>query len=99
MGTFASIVSVVSGCATILGFILIFVKYGQDKGASDAEKKEMRKDIDKNAKDIDALGAKVNAIQLENLKVNTSLSSDLGWIKASIDSINKKLDRKEGRDA
>ncbi len=95
MGTFASIVSVVSGCATILGFILIFVKYGQDKGASDAEKKEMRKDIDENAKDIDALGAKVNAIQLENLKVSTALSSDLGWIKSNIADIKQELSRKK----
>lgn len=99
MGTFSAVVSVASGCVTIFGFIALFVKYGQDKGKSDAEKAEMRKDIDKNAKDINDLGTKVNTIQLENLRVNTSLSSDLGWIKASLDNINKKIDQREARDA
>ena len=122
MGTFATIVSVCSGCVTVLGFIGIFVKYGKDKGTTDttistlvknvetltkmisdlpaqSTVDELRKDVDKNAVDINNLGAKVNQIQIDNIKMITTLSSDMGWIKSTLDGINKKLDERGGRNA
>ncbi len=122
MGTFVTIVSVCSGCVTVLGFIGIFVKYGKDKGTTDTTistlvknvetltKKisdlpaqitvdELRKDVDENAVDINNLGAKVNQIQIDNIKMITTLSSDMGWIKSTLDGINKKLDERGGRNA
>ena len=100
METFAVIVSVLSGCSTVAGLVAIFVKMGKDKGESEVEMREMRKDIDHNAKDIDALGTKVNTIQLETAVQLRTLSSDMGWIKSTLDGINKKLDDKRGgRDA
>lgn len=119
MGTFATVVSVISGCVTVFGFIGIFVKYGKDKGTTDTtintlvdnvkalaekvpdknEMSELRKDVDKNANDINNLGAKVNQIQIDNVKMITSLSSDMGWIKSTLDGINKKLDKGGRSDA
>ena len=96
MGNFALVVSVASGFVSVAGFIGIFVKLGRERGESDSERKEMRKDIDKNAKDIDALGMKVNQMQLENSKMITALSSDLGWIKASLSDIKQEISRKRG---
>lgn len=111
METWGLIISAVSGCATVLGFIGIFVKYGKDQGVlyttlrqlvektEDIPDKnviaEMRKDVDKNAKDINALGTKVNQMQLENSKMITALSSDLGWIKASLTDIKQEISRKK----
>lgn len=99
MGTFATIVSVCSGCVTVLGFIGIFVKYGNDKGEAAADMREMRKDIDHNAKDIDALGTKVNNIQLENAVQLRGLSSDMGWIRSALEGISKKLDQRGSQNA
>lgn len=108
---FSAIVSTVSGLVTISGFVGICVKYGRDKGALEATlntlvnksadipdkniMKELRKDIDMNAKDINALGTKVNQIQLENSKMITALSSDLGWIKSSLVDIKQEILRKK----
>lgn len=89
------IVSVASGCVTILGFVGIFVKLGRDRGVAETEQKEMRKDIDKNATDINALGTKVNQMQLENTRLITTLSSDLGWIKASLTDIKQGMQGKK----
>ena len=107
MQLFTTIVSIVTGIVTIGGFIGIFVKYGKDKGKSEMvlaqlqEKskgipdsniiKELRKDVDANAKDINALGSKVNQIQLDNMQVVTALSSDLGWIKSSLTDIKQEM--------
>lgn len=107
MQLFTTIVSIVTGIVTIGGFIGIFVKYGKDKGKSELvlaqlqEKsreipdsniiKELRKDVDDNAKDINALGSKVNQIQLDNMQVVTALSSDLGWIKSSLTDIKQEM--------
>ena len=109
MGTFSVIVSIASGCATLIGFVGIFVKYGKDKGTLETTLKnlveksseipnsnvmqELRKDVDRNAKDINALGTKVNQMQLENSKMITALSSDLGWIKSSLMDIKRELSR------
>ena len=118
METFSVVVSIVGGCATLLGFVGIFVKYGKDKGTLETTLKtfettlkslveksseipnsnvmqELRKDIDRNAKDINALGTKVNQMQLENSKMITALSSDQGWIKSSLMDIKRELSRKK----
>jgi outer membrane murein-binding lipoprotein Lpp len=99
MGTFATVVSVVSGCLTVFGFIALFVKYGQDKGKDESDKKEMRKDIDSNTTDIKNLGAKVNKLELDNTKMVTALSSDMGWIKSTLDRMDRKLDERGQKDA
>ena len=59
MEMFALIVSVASGIGTVAGVVGLVVKIGRDKGESAAEMRELRKDVDRNAKDIDALGTKV----------------------------------------
>ena len=94
METFTLVVSIVSGCSTIAGLIGILVKMGKNKGESVAEMREMRKDIEVNAKDINDLRTKVNNIQLETAVQLRSLSSDIGWIKSTLEGINKKLDTK-----
>lgn len=88
-------VSIISGLMTIAGFVGIFIKLGRDKGVAETEQKEMRKDIDKNATDINALGTKVNQMQLENTRLITTLSSDLGWIKASLTDIKQGMQGKK----
>lgn len=99
MGVFATIVSVASGCVTVFGFIALFVKYGHDKGQDESDKKEMRKDIDKNTTDISNLTAKVNKQELDNAKMVTALSSDMGWIKSTLDRMDRKLDERGPKDA
>lgn len=89
-------VSIVSGFLTIAGFVGIFIKLGHDKGVAESEQKEMRKDIDKNATDINALGAKVSQMQIENTRLITTLSRDLGWIKASLSDIKTEMKKKQG---
>jgi len=86
-------VSIISGLMTIAGFVGIFIKLGRDKGIAETEQKEMRKDIDKNAVDINNLGSKVSQMQIENTRLITTLSSDLGWIKASLSDIKTKIDK------
>ena len=99
MEMFTLIVSVASGIATISGVVGILVKMGKDKGESAAELREMRKDIDHNAKDIDALGTKVNNIQLETAVQLRTLSSDIGWIKSTLGDIKTKIDSRGRKDA
>ena len=114
MGDISAIVSLCSGCASVLAFIGIFVRYGNDKGVTtatlknieekingmpnkseiDATLQELRKDVDENAKDINAVGSKVNQIQLDNMQVVTALSSDLGWIKSSLTDIKTEMQKK-----
>ncbi|MBR5965371.1 MAG: hypothetical protein IK015_04585 [Treponema sp.] len=88
-------ISIVSGVVTILGLVGIFVKIGSALGSVDAEMKEMRKDIDGNQKDINALGSKVNQMQIENTRLISTLSSDLGWIKASLADIKTEVQKKK----
>lgn len=99
MGTFATVVSVASGCVTIFGFIALFVKYGHDKGKDESDKKEMRKDIDTNTIEIKDLGVRVNKMELDNAKMVTALSSDMGWIKSTLDRMDRKLDERGPKDA
>ena len=99
MGTFATVVSVVSGCVTIFGFVALFVKYGHDKGRDESDKKEMRKDIDTNTTEIKNLGVRVNKMELDNAKMVTALSSDMGWIKSTLDRMDRKLDERGPKDA
>ena len=93
MEMFALIVSVASGIGTVAGVVGLVVKIGRDKGESAAEMREVRKDVDRNAKDIDALGTKVNNIQLETAVQLRTLSSDMGWIKSTLEDIKSKIDR------
>lgn len=99
MGTFATVVSVASGCVTIFGLVALFVKYGHDKGKDESDKKEMRKDIDANTTEIKNLGVRVNKMELDNAKMVTALSSDMGWIKSTLDRMDRKLDERGPKDA
>ena len=99
MNVFALIVSVASGIGTIAGVVGIIVKMGRDKGETDVEMRELRKDVDHNAKDIDALGTKVNNIQLETAVQLRTLSSDMGWIKSTLEDIKTKIDNRGRKDA
>lgn len=99
MGTFATVVSAVSGCVTIFGFVALFVKHGHDKGKDESDKNEMRKDIDTNTTEIKNLGVRVNKMELDNAKMVTALSSDMGWIKSTLDRMDSKLDERRPKDA
>lgn len=93
MEMFALIVSVASGIGTVAGVVGLVLKIGRDKGESAAKMRELRKDVDRNAKDIDSLGTKVNNIQLETAVQLRTLSSDMGWIKSTLEDIKSKIDR------
>lgn len=99
MGTFATVVSFASGCVTIFGFVALFVKYGHDKGKDESDKKEMRKDIDTNTTEIKNLDVRINKMELDNAKMVTALSSDMGWIKSTLDRMDRKLDERGPKDA
>lgn len=88
-------ISIVSGIVTILGLAGILVKLGSVLGTVDADMKELRKDVDSNYKDINSLGTKVNQMQIENTRLISTLSSDLGWIKASLADIKSEVQKKE----
>ena len=97
MDKWLSFVSVIASISTLLGFVGIFIKLGREKGESDAVIREVRKDVDTNAKDINSLGQKVNQMQIENTKLISTLSSDLGWIKSSLADIKCEIQKKEKR--
>ena len=88
-------ISIISGVVTILGLAGILVKLGSVLGTVDADMKELRKDVDSNYKDINSLGTKVNQMQIENTRLISTLSSDLGWIKASLADIKSEVQKKE----
>ena len=94
MEKWLSFVAIIASFSTFIGFVVIFIKMGREKGESDAYQKEMRKDIEKNATDINALGSKVNNIEVENTRWVSNLSRDLEWIKASLTKIDDKLSKK-----
>jgi hypothetical protein len=94
MQTWGTVISIVSGCLTLIALITIFVKLGKEKGVNETILKEMRKDIDENKKDINNLGQKVNSMQIENVKLISTLSSDLGWIKSSLADIKVEIQKK-----
>lgn len=93
MDKWLSFVSVIASFSTLLGFIGIFIKLGREKGESDAVIREVRKDVDTNAKDINSLGQKVNQMQIENTRLISTLNSDLGWIKASLADIKSEISK------
>lgn len=86
-------VSIIASFSTLLGFVGIFIKLGREKGESDAIIREVRKDVDTNAKDINSLGQKVNQMQIENTRLISTLSSDLGWIKSSLADIKSEISK------
>ncbi len=88
-------ISLVSGLTSVIAFIGVFVKMGKEKGITEATQKEMRKDIDENAKQIVTLDSKVQQIQLENTKLTSMLSNDLGWIKASLSEIKMEIKKEK----
>lgn len=94
MEKWMSFISVIASFGTLIGFITIFIKLGREKGESDAYQKEMRRDIENNAKDINNLGAKVNNMEIENTRLTTTLSNDLSWIKSSLVEIKEKVSTK-----
>lgn len=87
-------ISIIASFMTVIGFIAVFIKLGRDKGAQEVTLKELRKDVDTNHTDIDKLGGKVNAMQIENTRMMTTLSSDLGWIKSSLTDIKTEIKSK-----
>ncbi len=93
MEIFATIISIASGVGTLIGVLGLLVKMGRDKGETVVEMRELRKDVDHNAKDIDALGTKVNNIQLETAVQLRTLSGDMGWIKSTLEDIKTKIDK------
>ena len=84
-------VSVIASISTLIGFVSIIIKIGREKGTQEVLLKEFRKDIDTNHNDINALGSKVNTMQIENTKLISTLSSDLGWIKSSLLDIKTEI--------
>lgn len=94
MQVWGTVISVVSGFLTIISLISIFLKLGREKGVSEAIQKEMKKDIDENKKDINDLDHKVNTMQIENVKLISALSSDLGWIKSSLSDIKNEISKR-----
>lgn len=95
MQVWGTVISIVSGCLTLIALVTIFIKLGKEKGINEATQKEMRKDIDENKKDINSLGQKFNSMQIENVKLISTLSSDLGWIKSSLSDIKNEISKKE----
>lgn len=93
MEKWSLLVSVISGLSMCIGFVSIFLKLGREKGESDAVVREIRKDVDANAKDINSLGQKVNQMQIENTRLISTLSSDLGWIKSSLADIKSEISK------
>ena len=93
MDKWLSFVSVIASFSTLLGFVGIFIKLGREKGESDAIIREVRKDVDTNTKDINSLGQKVNQMQIENTRLISTLSSDLGWIKSSLADIKSEISK------
>ena len=93
MDKWLSFVSVIASFSTLLGFVGIFIKLGREKGESDAVIREVRKDVDTNEKDINSLGQKVNQMQIENTRLISTLSSDLGWIKSSLADIKSEISK------
>ena len=87
-------VSVIASFMTLIAFIAVFIRIGRDKGAQEVTIIEIRKDIDTNAINIKTLENKTNAMQIENVKLIATLSSDLGWIKSSLTDIKTEIKSK-----
>lgn len=94
MENWLQFISIIASFSTLIAFVGVFVKMGKEKGTQEAIQKEMRKDIDENAKDINALGTKVNQMEIENTRLITTLSNDLSWIKTSLMDIKNEVMKK-----
>lgn len=94
MNEWLQLISVIASFSTLIAFVSIFIKMGKEKGISEAVQNEMRKDMDKNANDINALGQKVNQMQIDNTKLITALTSDLAWIKSNLSDIKTEMSKK-----
>ena len=88
-------VSIIASLSTLVGFISIFIKMGREKGAQEVTIKDIRKDIDSNALNIRNLENKTNTMQVENARLVSTLSSDLGWIKSSLADIKAEIKKGE----
>ena len=95
MQEWLQVVSVIASFSTLIAFVGIFIKMGREKGISEAVQNEMRKDTDKNANDINALGQKVNQMQIDSTKLITALTADLAWIKANLTDIKTEMSKKK----
>ena len=95
MEQWSLIVSIISVFSTIIGFVSIILKLGKEKGESEATQRELRKDVDQNARDINCLGEKVNQMQIENTRLITTVTSDLGWIKSNLNDIKNEISKKK----
>ena len=84
-------ISIIASFSTLIAFIAIFIKIGRDKGAQEVTLKELRKDVDANHTEIDLLRRDVNDMQIKNITMMTSFSSDLGWIKSSLNDIKNEI--------
>lgn len=88
-------VSVIASFTTLIGFISIFIKLGREKGAQEVTIKDIRKDVESNALNIKSLENKTNTMQVENARLVSTLSSDLGWIKSSLADIKAEIKKGE----
>jgi peptidoglycan hydrolase CwlO-like protein len=84
-------ISIITGISTFISLVAVFVKLGREKGEMDATIKEIRKDVDQNAKEITKLMEKINSMQIENTRLISTLSSDLGWIKSNLADIKNEI--------
>ena len=84
-------ISVITGISTFISLVAVFVKLGREKGEMDATIKEIRKDVDQNAKEITKIMEKINSMQIENTRLISTLSSDLGWIKSNLADIKNEI--------
>lgn len=92
MDNWLSFVSIISSFVAVIGFLTIFIKLGKDKGASEVMMKEMAKDIEKNHQEIESLKDKINKQEVDNVRLMTTLSNDLAWIKNSLVEIKDKIE-------
>lgn len=95
MNKWLDFVAVVASFSTCIGFVGLFIKLGREKGAMDITVKEMRKDISSNETKLVTLDARVTQTQIENTKLISTLMSDLGWIKSSLNDIKNEMTRKK----
>ena len=83
METFGMVVSLASGCMTLFGFIGIFVKYGNDKGAMKTTLENISKKLEKIPNE-----AELNLILGE-------LRKDIDTNAKDINEVGKKLNKLE----
>jgi hypothetical protein len=88
-------VSIIASFTTLIGFVSIFIKLGREKGAQEVTIKDIRKDVESNALNIKSLENKTNTMQVENARLVSTLSSDLGWIKSSLADIKAEIKKGE----